>query len=95
MRFLVCANRGRTPLASYVCFFLFVILVYFAGVGDAYYHASKQLLSDTEFVSAVFLECEGKGGGAEGTRGGDFGGGKECGTLRLDFWERWSWITTL
>jgi hypothetical protein len=82
-------------MGLFLLFFLFSLL-FFAGVGDAYYHASKMLLSDTTFVSAVFLACEGKGGGAEGHAGSVLAGIKEAdvafkffGTVSLDYNKKW------
>ena len=51
-------------MAVYVGFFMFMLLFYFAGVGDAYYHCSKMLLSDTTFITAVFCA---RGEGQRGT----------------------------
>jgi len=79
-------------MACYLLFFIFSLLFYVAGGGDAYYHCSKMLLSDTKFVTAVFCGCEGKGGGAEGHAEAVLAGIKDAevaikflGTVSLDY----------
>ncbi|GMI35985.1 hypothetical protein TrCOL_g4412 [Triparma columacea] len=79
-------------MALYIGFFMFMLLFYFAGVGDAYYHCSKMLLSDTTFITAVFCACEGKGKGAEGHAEAVLAGIKDAdvafrmlGTVSLDY----------
>ena len=47
--------------AIYMSCFIVLTLYQFASVGDSYHHASKQLTSDTKFISAVFEACTREG----------------------------------